>query len=214
MLTASSQVNDTIDAPLHVANVKVHGAAHTSEAFLGWLIRPHLSSAPPDLADPSAQSTLGSVLHTTRAVSDSLSATDLFRTLSARIERSADGPPGDVDIIFNVTEKGRFFIKTATEIGNSEGTAVSSLFLRCFTCSPPHPSPSLRAFQTSSAARTLSPLTHLSGQRLNALLTRPFHSRSYHPLLLLLLFPSLERIVSLVYKEVMVARNVLQSKLV
>lgn len=118
-------VNDTIDAPLHVANVEVQGAAHTSEAFLGWLIRPHLSSALPDLADltPSAQSTLGSVLHTTRAISHSLSATDLFRTLSARIERSADGPPGDVNIIFNVTEKGRFFIKTATEIGNSEGTA-------------------------------------------------------------------------------------------
>lgn len=141
MLTASSQVNDTIDAPLHVANVEVQGAAHTSEAFLGWLIRPHLPSALPDLADltPSAQSTLGSVLHTTRAISHSLSATDLFRTLSARIERSADGPPGDVNIIFNVTEKGRFFIKTATEIGNSEGTAVSPLFLRYSTCSPPRP---------------------------------------------------------------------------
>ncbi|KAL4073625.1 surface antigen-domain-containing protein [Scleroderma citrinum] len=118
-------VNDTLDAPLRIASVKVHGAAHTSEAFLGWLIRPHLFSTPPDSADtiPSAQSTLHSVLHTTRAISHSLSATDLFRTLSARIDRSAEGSPGDVDIIYNVTEKGRFFIKTATELGNSEGTA-------------------------------------------------------------------------------------------
>ena len=207
-------MNDTIDAPLHIANVKVHGAVHTSEAFLGWLIRPHLTLAPSDSAStiPSAHSSLGSVLHTTRAISHSLSATDLFRKLSTRIERSTDGPPGDVDIIFNVREKGRFFIKTATEIGNSEGTAVSPLFHTKFLLII-HVSPSLRDFQTSSAEQTRSRLTRPSGQRLSVLSTRPFRSPSHPLLLLLLLFLSLGWIVSSVYKAAMVARNVLQSKL-
>lgn len=109
-------VNDTLDCPVRIASVKVHGATHTSETFLDWLIRPRLTS-------PDAHSTLHSVLQTTRGISHSLSATDLFRTVSARIERSPQGTPGDVDLNFTVTERGRFFVKTATEIGNCEGTA-------------------------------------------------------------------------------------------
>jgi outer membrane protein insertion porin family len=31
----------------------------------------------------------------------------------------------DVDVIFKTREKGRYFIKTATEMGNGEGNAVS-----------------------------------------------------------------------------------------
>ncbi|KAG6334461.1 hypothetical protein ID866_4623 [Astraeus odoratus] len=119
-------LNDTLDSPLRIANVKVHGAAHTNEAFLGWLIRPHLSA--PVLGSPvdtvsNSQPTLHSVLQSTRAISQSLSATELFRSLSARIERTPEGAPGDVDLVFAVTERGRFFVKTSTEVGNNEGTA-------------------------------------------------------------------------------------------
>lgn len=31
----------------------------------------------------------------------------------------------DVDVIFKTREKGRYFIKTSTEMGNGEGNAVS-----------------------------------------------------------------------------------------
>ncbi|KAI6007893.1 surface antigen-domain-containing protein [Pisolithus marmoratus] len=119
---AELQLNDTLDCPLRIASVKVHGATHTSKAFLDWLIRPRLTSSHPD-HPTDAQSTLQSVLQATRAISDSLSATDLFRTVSARVDRSPEGTPGDVDLNFTVTERGRFFVKTATEIGNCEGTA-------------------------------------------------------------------------------------------
>ncbi|KAI6165870.1 surface antigen-domain-containing protein [Pisolithus thermaeus] len=115
-------VNDTLDCPLRIASVKVHGATHTSKAFLDWLIRPRLTSSQSDHAT-NAHPTLHSVLQTTRSISHSLSATDLFRTVSARIERSPEGTPGDVDLNFAVTERGRFFVKTATEIGNCEGSA-------------------------------------------------------------------------------------------
>ncbi|KAI6021635.1 surface antigen-domain-containing protein [Pisolithus microcarpus] len=109
-------VNDTLDSSKYTERTR------TSEAFLDWLIRPHLPSSQPEHAT-DAQPTLHSVLQTTRAVSHSLSETDLFRAVSARIERSPKGAPGDVDLNFTVTERGRFFVKTATEIGNCEGTA-------------------------------------------------------------------------------------------
>ncbi|KAI6121978.1 hypothetical protein F5141DRAFT_1093843 [Pisolithus sp. B1] len=99
-------VNDTLDSSKYMERT------HTSKAFLDWLIRPRLSSSQSDHAT-DAQPTLHSVLQTTRAISHSLSATDLFRTVSARIERSPEGTPGDVDLNFT----------TATEIGNCEGTA-------------------------------------------------------------------------------------------
>lgn len=31
---------------------------------------------------------------------------------------------GDVDVVFKAREKGRYFVKTATEMGNGEGNAV------------------------------------------------------------------------------------------
>ncbi|KAH7882451.1 surface antigen-domain-containing protein [Phlebopus sp. FC_14] len=128
-------VNDSLDAPLRIASVRVQGANHTSQSFLGWLIRPHLApftrppQLDPDAPPPTAQSTLHTVLQTTRGISHTLSATDLFRDLSARIERANTGTMGgvgrddEVDVVFDVKERGRFFLKSSTEIGNGEGSA-------------------------------------------------------------------------------------------
>jgi outer membrane protein insertion porin family len=47
--------------------------------------------------------------------------------VEATIERSRDAMSKreDVDVIFKTREKGRYFIKTSTEMGNGEGNAVS-----------------------------------------------------------------------------------------
>lgn len=37
--------------------------------------------------------------------------------------------PEDVDILITTREKGRFFLKTSTELGNNEGSAVSTAIL-------------------------------------------------------------------------------------
>lgn len=52
----------------------------------------------------------------------------MFHSIEARIERAQDvlSQEGDVDIVFKAREKGRFFLNTSTELGNEEGTAVSS----------------------------------------------------------------------------------------
>ncbi|KIJ61488.1 hypothetical protein HYDPIDRAFT_169719 [Hydnomerulius pinastri MD-312] len=113
-------VNDNLHTPLRIASVRVNGATHTSQSFLAWLLHPHLAPFTPS---PSSPPTLSTVLHTTRAISHTLSATELFRTLTARIERTDLGKHDEVDVVFDVKERGRFFLKSSTEVGNGEGSA-------------------------------------------------------------------------------------------
>jgi outer membrane protein insertion porin family len=99
--------------------VRVEGAKNTRESFLAWLINPHLTK-------PSEPSNLESVLHTTRHLSHIFQETGVFQSVEANIERSRDvmTSDGDVDVVFKAREKGRYFVKTATEMGNGEGNAV------------------------------------------------------------------------------------------
>ncbi|KAF9239247.1 surface antigen-domain-containing protein [Melanogaster broomeanus] len=114
---AEGRVNDNLDTPLRISSVRINGATHTSQSFLDWLLRPHLALFSPSSLSlsPTPQPTLHTVLHTTRAISHTLTSTDLFRSLTARIER--------IDLVFNVKERGRFFLKSSTEVGNGEGSA-------------------------------------------------------------------------------------------
>ncbi|KAF8839682.1 hypothetical protein BDN67DRAFT_931766 [Paxillus ammoniavirescens] len=124
ILHLAELVNGNLDTPLRISSVRINGATHTSQSFLAWLLRPHLAPFTPSSSDtPLPQPTLQTVLHTTRAISHTLTSTDLFRTLTARIERAEDGTNGEVDVLFNVKERGRFFLKSSTEVGNGEGSA-------------------------------------------------------------------------------------------
>lgn len=117
-------MNSNLSTPLKIASVRVEGAKHTRQSFLAWLINPHLTSVPEGPAN------LESVLHTTRRISHLLQTTDAFHTVEAKIERSREVVSGqeDVDVVFRTREKGRYFMKTATEMGNGEGNAVCNLF--------------------------------------------------------------------------------------
>lgn len=97
--------------------VRVEGANNTRDAFLGSLVSPLLPS-------PTG-STLSTVLTSARAISDRLLSTDIFTSLSASLEpaQSPTASPYDVDLVLNTKEKGRFFLKSSTEIGNNEGNA-------------------------------------------------------------------------------------------
>lgn len=103
-----------------IASVRVDGAKNTRKSFLGWLIQPHLKQ----------DQTLAEVLHTTRAIGDTLTKTGIFNAIDAKLERSSNAlaMEGDIDVVFRAREKGRFFAKTSTEVGNSEGNAVSDNF--------------------------------------------------------------------------------------
>ncbi|EGO03411.1 hypothetical protein SERLA73DRAFT_83345 [Serpula lacrymans var. lacrymans S7.3] len=124
-------VNENLSTHLRIATVRVQGAKHTRRSFLDWLVNPWLSPqlSPLDVDKPS---TLQNVLHTARGISHVLQETDLFQSVEAKIERSRDmlAKEGDVDIIFKTREKGRFFLKTSTELGNSEGNASATARIR------------------------------------------------------------------------------------
>lgn len=94
---------------------------------MGWLIQPWLARHRDSDNKADSSNNLKGVLYTARAISHALQETDLFHSVHAKIERSQDhlAKDGDVDIVFTTREKGRYYLKTATEFGNSEGSLVS-----------------------------------------------------------------------------------------
>jgi outer membrane protein insertion porin family len=108
-----------LDQHARIHSVRVEGAKNTRRSFLASLVYPHLSQHP----HPSFES----VLHATRDIGHYLVQSDVFQAVHARLEPSADATakPGDVDIVFTTRERPRFFLKTSTEVGNSEGNVVS-----------------------------------------------------------------------------------------
>lgn len=108
-----------LDQHARIAAVRVDGAKNTRRSFLASLVYPHLPQ-------PDSLSTFESVLRASRDIGHYLVQTDVFQSVHARLEPSADpaAKPGDVDVIFATRERPRFFLKTSTEVGNSEGNAV------------------------------------------------------------------------------------------
>ncbi|KAL1672467.1 surface antigen-domain-containing protein [Schizophyllum commune] len=112
----SQLVNDNLKAPLRLSSIVVEGADHTRDSFLRFLTRPHLARE---------HETLEDVLHTGRHLSHLLQKSDVFSHVEARLEGARDllAGPHDVDLVLRTKERGRFFLKTATELGNNEGSA-------------------------------------------------------------------------------------------
>jgi len=110
-----------LDQHARIAAVRVDGAKNTRRSFLASLVYPHLPQ-------PDSLSSFESVLRATRDIGHYLVQSDLFQSVHARLESPADpaAKPGDIDVVFSTRERPRFFLKTSTEVGNSEGTAVRS----------------------------------------------------------------------------------------
>jgi outer membrane protein insertion porin family len=111
-------MDSLLDQHAHINAVRVDGAKNTRRSFLASLVYPHLPQRP--------NSSFESVLRATRDIGHYLVKSDLFQSVHARLEPSADpaAKPGDLDVVFSTRERPRFFLKTSTEVGNSEGTAV------------------------------------------------------------------------------------------
>jgi outer membrane protein insertion porin family len=107
--------------PSRIASVRVEGAVHSRKGFLGWLIEPHLAKA-----GLTETSTFETALHATRGIAHTLKETDLFSSVEPRLEATRDvfAKDGDVDLVLRTREKGRFYVKGGTEVGNGEGSAV------------------------------------------------------------------------------------------
>ncbi|KAF8484102.1 surface antigen-domain-containing protein [Gautieria morchelliformis] len=135
LLRHSELVHGNLTLPLRIRAVRVEGAPRTRASFLASIIDPLLSANVPtqvSAAEPPPPQTLESALHTTRRISDVLIRSDIFSSVAPRLEVSRDARAqlGDVDLVIRCRERGRFFLKTATEIGNNEGTASATARVR------------------------------------------------------------------------------------
>ncbi|KAJ7698731.1 surface antigen-domain-containing protein [Mycena rosella] len=118
VLHLADVVNANAETPSRISSVRVEGARKTRPAFLRWVIDPLL---PP----PDVPSDLETVLHSTRHIADVMTRADIFHTVDAKLERAAAPLAGrhDVDLVLTAREKGRFYAKSSTEVGNNEGSA-------------------------------------------------------------------------------------------
>ncbi|GAA5870366.1 hypothetical protein JCM8547_006615 [Rhodosporidiobolus lusitaniae] len=134
-------VNENLDAPLRLNAIRILGATHTRPSFLSRIFAPYLMTLPPpsflsssfnSASEPATEHTLRSVLRTSQSVVDDLSEFDIFRTLNASIERPASvlAHPDEVDLVLRVTEAPKYFLRTATDVGDGEGSATATAKIR------------------------------------------------------------------------------------
>lgn len=134
------QVGDNLQAPLRLNAIRFIGTRHTRPQFLSKIIASHLPDLPPasyldTSTSPSAGATAGptpqtlrSVLETATELTSTLSKFDIFSAVAPTLEAS----PGvlsereDVDLVFRVAERSKYMLRTATDVGNGEGSAVGS----------------------------------------------------------------------------------------
>ncbi|KAF7334237.1 SAM50-like protein SPAC17C9.06 [Mycena sanguinolenta] len=118
VLHLSEVINSNLTTPSQISSVRIEGAHHTRPSFLKFLIDRLI---PP----PSAENDLESALHAARHIADALQRTDIFAAVDAKLERATAvlAAKHDVDLVFTTRERGRFMMKTATELGNNEGSA-------------------------------------------------------------------------------------------
>lgn len=127
------QVSENLETPLRLNAIRIVGARTTRSSFLSNLVAPYLPTLPPasylSTEPPPAgpSQTLRSVLGTAREVSGLFSKFDIFKEVDASLEASPSilAEAEDVDIVIRVKEAPRFFLRTATDIGDGEGSAVS-----------------------------------------------------------------------------------------
>lgn len=118
---------------MRVSGVRIEGAKQTRPSFLSRVISPYLEG--PSYSD----STLQTVLHQTRQITHALHRTELFKSISPELAtpRSSLASASDVDIVFRCQERGRLALKSATEFGDNDASAVSDtgliILVRTFT---------------------------------------------------------------------------------
>jgi outer membrane protein insertion porin family len=118
------QVTENADASMRISAIRFLGATATRPSFLARICAPYLASDEP--------TTLAGVLAQTRSLTDKLARFDLFSNVSASLEKSPSyfASDDDVDLVISVAEKSRFFLRTATDVGNGEGNATGTARIR------------------------------------------------------------------------------------
>jgi outer membrane protein insertion porin family len=111
------QIEDNFDAPMTLSALRVTGTVQTRASFLAALLKPSLATTP---------ETLGDLLRLTQATQQALAPWGIFKQIDVRLEtpQSLLAEKGAVDLVVDVKESGRLMLKSGTEVGQGEGSAV------------------------------------------------------------------------------------------
>ncbi|UZJ54647.1 hypothetical protein CBS101457_003967 [Exobasidium rhododendri] len=130
--------------PIRLAAIRIEGAKSLRPSFLGQLCKPYLDATlKPTLLNrliyshrlthvlPGQYTSLSSILGLTSSIGSDLTSLDLFDDIIATLRPSEMGVTvEDVDIVLACKEKGNYFIKTSTDVGNGEGNATVQARIR------------------------------------------------------------------------------------
>lgn len=144
--------------PLRLASIRIEGAKNLRPSFLSALCRPYMDATlKPEqplhrllyahrlgFTLPGQPTSIPALLALTQSLGQDLSSFDIFSDIAASLT-PAISPNGasssstaaslsqsaqDVDVVLRCQEKGRFFLKTSTEVGNGEGNGVVQARIR------------------------------------------------------------------------------------
>ncbi|KAL1917878.1 uncharacterized protein VTP21DRAFT_3712 [Calcarisporiella thermophila] len=109
------------DRPAHLFKLSVNGVARTRESFLLSAIEPAFRAR-----------TLKDVLYEVQLAADRLKRLDLFSEIDVLLDVPKDplATEDAMELVLNVREKSRLWVKTGTEVGNGEGNMNGSINIR------------------------------------------------------------------------------------
>jgi outer membrane protein insertion porin family len=124
--------------PLRLTSIRIEGAASLRTSFLTQLCKPYMDpSLHPTLLNkliyshrlehvlPGQYASLSSILALTQSLGTDLTSMDLFSDIDATLQPSISSLSAeDVDIVLSCKERGNYFLKTSTDVGNGEGNAT------------------------------------------------------------------------------------------
>lgn len=103
----------------HVNAITILGTKQTRPGFLEKATKNILEAK-----------TYADVINNAQEVADKLQRFDIFDGVQILLDNASDSDPlaapDSVNVVYQVKEKSRIFIKTGTEIGNNEGNMVYS----------------------------------------------------------------------------------------
>ncbi|KAG1473370.1 hypothetical protein G6F56_000993 [Rhizopus delemar] len=103
--------------------ISIVGAKATRPSFLEYATKKPLSAK-----------TVAEIINSSQDTAQQLSQLDIFEHVQVLFENASDhdilAEPDSINVVYQVKEKSRLFIKTGTEIGNNEGNMNGSITVR------------------------------------------------------------------------------------
>ncbi|CCJ28547.1 unnamed protein product, partial [Pneumocystis jirovecii] len=104
--------------PVNISSIRVIGANNVRQSFLKKILFP--------TNDNESEKTLSSALLSIQNTASRLEKFDIFEKISVTIDQASSplAAKDDIDVIFHVKEKSRLWMRTGTDLGNGEGSAL------------------------------------------------------------------------------------------